>query len=258
MNNTMTTEELDKSRAEFEAWAIGPDGGWLKRALERNTKGSEFDYQNDDVEGQWIAWKAAHARASMPADEKSKHLNGIPATMCHDEGAIARCFYCGRYSLDPKTLGDRAPLCACGKEHGWSGSFVKPGPDATWSGKAPGASMPVQAEPSKMIPPPNAAMLRWALRELLGALPERRDWFNPDAEEILRDVLKELATPIAPKAEDARDGARYRFLREHWVSFSAAPPLSNLHFKGNKLDAKIDAAMSAAPAVDTTKEKVNG
>lgn len=64
-------------------------------------------------------------------------LNGIAATMFHGEGAIARCSYCGRYSIDPKTLGDRQPKCECGEKHGWSGSFEKPGPDAKWSGEAP-------------------------------------------------------------------------------------------------------------------------
>jgi len=53
--------------------------------------------------------------------------------------AIARCSYCGRYSLDRKTLGEDRyqPVCECGEKHGWSGSFKKPGQDAKWSGKAP-------------------------------------------------------------------------------------------------------------------------
>ena len=69
--------------------------------------------------------------------EEQKHaLNGIPATLRHGEGAIARCFYCGRYSLDPKTLTNRQPKCDCGKQHGWSGSFVKPDGDSKWSGDA--------------------------------------------------------------------------------------------------------------------------
>lgn len=70
-------------------------------------------------------------------------LNGIAASLTHDEGAIARCSYCGRYSLDRATLSrdnSRQPLCDCGKQHGWSGSFVRPGPDARWSGKAPEAA----------------------------------------------------------------------------------------------------------------------
>lgn len=69
-------------------------------------------------------------------------LNGIPRTMRHDEGAIARCSYCGRYSLDPATLSDRQPVCDCGKQHGWCGSFVRPDADSRWSGKAPTAGLP--------------------------------------------------------------------------------------------------------------------
>ena len=60
--------------------------------------------------------------------------------MFHDEGAIARCSYCGRYSLDPATLSEhhrKQPVCECGKQHGWCGSFEKPGSDARWSGNAP-------------------------------------------------------------------------------------------------------------------------
>ncbi|WP_334032947.1 hypothetical protein [Burkholderia gladioli] len=64
-------------------------------------------------------------------------LNGIAETIFHGEGAISRCSYCGRYSLDRKTLGDRPPKCECGEKYGWSGSFEKPGPDAKWSGAAP-------------------------------------------------------------------------------------------------------------------------
>jgi hypothetical protein len=69
---------------------------------------------------------------------ESKPLNGIAANWFHGEGAIAQCFYCRRYSLDPKTLGEDRyqPVCECGKKHGWSGSFRKPGPNAKWSGKA--------------------------------------------------------------------------------------------------------------------------
>lgn len=64
-------------------------------------------------------------------------LNGIPRTGHHDEGAIARCSYCLRYTLDLDALSDRQPVCECGKKYGWSGSFQKPGPDAQWHGAAP-------------------------------------------------------------------------------------------------------------------------
>lgn len=53
-------------------------------------------------------------------------MNGIRATLYHDEGAYVQCGYCGRYSLYPATLGDNAPLCDCGERHGWSGSFKRP------------------------------------------------------------------------------------------------------------------------------------
>jgi hypothetical protein len=63
---------------------------------------------------------------------------GAPGkTLRHDAGAYARCSYCRRYSLDPRTLSDRQPVCECGERHGWSGSFKPPGPDARWSGAAP-------------------------------------------------------------------------------------------------------------------------
>ncbi|UVS87023.1 hypothetical protein EFP18_23360 [Burkholderia glumae] len=84
-------------------------------------------------------------RAAVSPATADTPLNGIAATMFHGEGAIARCSYCGRYSLDRKTLGDRPPKCECGEKHGWSGSFEKPGPDAKWSGAAP-SGMPATAD----------------------------------------------------------------------------------------------------------------
>lgn len=61
-------------------------------------------------------------------------LNGIAATMHHDEGAYAQCGECGRYTLDPFCLSAKPRPCECGSVHGWSGSFKRPGPDAKWSG----------------------------------------------------------------------------------------------------------------------------
>ena len=61
-------------------------------------------------------------------------LNGIPATMFHDEGAYAQCGDCQRYTLNPKALTDKPPPCECGSKTGWSGSFVRPRWDAAWSG----------------------------------------------------------------------------------------------------------------------------
>ncbi|MEX3914822.1 hypothetical protein AB4Y43_01055 [Paraburkholderia sp. BR10872] len=79
----------------------------------------------------------APAAVAPISEADVKPLNGIPATLQHDEGAIARCSYCGRYSLDPKTLGSRQPKCDCGEQNGWSGSFLAPSHDAKWSGAAP-------------------------------------------------------------------------------------------------------------------------
>jgi hypothetical protein len=90
------------------------------------------------------------AAPASPEHVKTEPVNGIRATHFHDEGAIARCAYCGRYSLDPNTLhtsDSRQPVCECGKQHGWSGSFVKPTADSRWSGKAPGAA-PIAAAPA--------------------------------------------------------------------------------------------------------------
>jgi len=73
-------------------------------------------------------------------DGARKPLNGIAATMFHDEGAYARCS-CGWYSLNPATLSNKRPPCwGCGDVNGWSGSFVRPGPGSKWSGLVQPAS----------------------------------------------------------------------------------------------------------------------
>ena len=61
--------------------------------------------------------------------------NEIPSTLTHDAGAFARCSYCARYSDDPRTLvqGRECPVCECGSNTGWSGSFPKPLANAAWS-----------------------------------------------------------------------------------------------------------------------------
>lgn len=69
----------------------------------------------------------------------AKPVNGIAATMFHDEGAYAQCGNCGRYSLDRLALGPKGYMCDCGEGYAWSGSFKVPGPDATWAGKTPNA-----------------------------------------------------------------------------------------------------------------------
>lgn len=54
----------------------------------------------------------------------------------------------------------------------------------------------------------DTAMLHWALNELLGALPARRDWLNPDAEKVLREVANATSAtpaPIVPSDPGERD-----------------------------------------------------
>jgi hypothetical protein len=60
----------------------------------------------------------------LVAKHEALPLNGIKATMFHDEGAVAQCGYCKRYTLDRRALGDRPLTCDCGKAHGWrAGQF---------------------------------------------------------------------------------------------------------------------------------------
>lgn len=130
-------------------------------------------------------------------------LNGIAASLMHDEGAIARCSYCGRYSLDPATLSDRQPICECGKQHGWCGSFEKPGPDSRWSGKAPSAA-PVAAQAGQV-----------AKLELVAEL---KRWAGDDpgyAAGLIRSAVAEIerlaasaAGQAAPADDDLLDVAR--------------------------------------------------
>lgn len=92
---------------------------------------------------------ASYARRAVEADRATRGvapspapLNGIPATWSHDEGAYAQCGDCGRYSADPDSLRRHSFGCECGSVTGWSGSFKKPGPNAKWSGAAPGVGVP--------------------------------------------------------------------------------------------------------------------
>jgi hypothetical protein len=102
-------------------------------------------YRVKDEQGQWVADFAEKEQANrfcrtdgVTEVQPARPLNGIPATWQHGEGAYAQCGDCGRYTLDPAALRIRAHLCECGSASGWSGSFKKPGPDAKWSGTAPG------------------------------------------------------------------------------------------------------------------------
>ncbi|SAL20187.1 hypothetical protein AWB70_01016 [Caballeronia cordobensis] len=111
------------------------DGGIARAVLRGNM--SDFEEPPEPVEGEVFVVAGAAPLAKSAESGKEEAVNGIPATLRHDEGAIARCSYCGRYSLDPKTLSNRQPKCDCGEQHGWSGSFKKPDCDAKWSGAAP-------------------------------------------------------------------------------------------------------------------------
>lgn len=85
-------------------------------------------------------------------------LNGIKANWFHDEGAIAQCGRCQRYTLDRAALSDRQPTCTCGEKHYWSGSFLKPGPDAQWHGVRPTVPS-TQATPASAVGPVVAASI---------------------------------------------------------------------------------------------------
>jgi hypothetical protein len=69
--------------------------------------------------------------------EQAGPLNGIASNGFHDEGAIARCSNCNRYTLDRTALGNKQPACDCGKSDYWSGSFVKPNIGSRWHGTPP-------------------------------------------------------------------------------------------------------------------------
>lgn len=141
--------------AEFLApatQAVAADGARTKDVVTREQV--EAWAQQAEIETGWLNERfiaalgdfAIFARAAASPATATAPLNGIAATMFHGEGAIARCSYCGRYSIDPKTLGDRQPKCECGEKDGWSGSFEKPRPDAKWSGAAPAtAASPAEA-----------------------------------------------------------------------------------------------------------------
>lgn len=88
--------------------------------------------------------------AAAPPAPESQPLNGIKATMFHDEGAIAQCGSCSRYTLDTDALHQRFRLvCDCGDMHGWSGSFKQPGANAVWHGSAPLAQAAPLAKPEQ-------------------------------------------------------------------------------------------------------------
>lgn len=65
---------------------------------------------------------------------------GLTANSTHDAGAYARCSGCGRYTINPNSLGvpgrktGHVPcVCDCGRADHWCGSFVAPGEDARFA-----------------------------------------------------------------------------------------------------------------------------
>ncbi|WP_414451264.1 DUF551 domain-containing protein [Burkholderia sp. 22PA0099] len=147
-----------------------------------------------------------HATAPTPAGP----LNGIPATPCHDEGAIARCSHCGRYSIDPSTLRGRSPQCECGEKDGWCGSFAKPGPDAKWSGGAPAAARQTCTDPWIVVSDRLPAPLEWVLAHN-GKWTGKAAFFpGNDARECWQDERREFVELLGPAVT-------------HWMALPAAP-----------------------------------
>lgn len=157
-------------------------------------------------------------------------LNGIAATLQHDEGAIACCFYCGRYSLDPATLGDRQPVCECGKKHGWSGSFVKPGPDARWSGKVP-STAPVQTTGSDAA---QAARQHHNDSELVVRLYNETPTASLNVEagariQELEGLLKRVQPKVSATGSDAVDLDKSRAEFEAWIGEALRKTYPHMH-----------------------------
>lgn len=117
-------------RADDEQWFVA--GDWRAN--------SALDYVHHD--GGWIVgWMPYEVPAARLSAAPQAPAAPVPpaATMFHDAGAIAQCT-CGRYTLDRNSLSprdDRRPVCECGTNHGWSGSFKKPGADSKWHGTVP-------------------------------------------------------------------------------------------------------------------------
>ena len=71
--------------------------------------------------------------AARIKDLEAGVATSLPAPPVAFAGAYVRCSCCGRYLMDPRPHGFYSLVCECGHSDGWSGSFVPPGPDATWS-----------------------------------------------------------------------------------------------------------------------------
>jgi hypothetical protein len=107
---------------------------------------AEYNWPANSKNAARAGWEAANrwlTTAGVEPSAEGQPLNGIAATVYHDEGAYAQCGSCGRYTLDPMALSARPRACECGEKLGWCGSFKRPGPDAKWSNHFPAAGVPV-------------------------------------------------------------------------------------------------------------------
>ena len=130
----MTRERSNRPcpSCEGSGWVPTPHSDTLaERAVCGHCQGS----------GELPATPRAFARTPAPAPEVEgwEYPDGqsvrVPATLFHDAGAIARCSYCWRYTLDARALRGDGPMCDCGKRGGWTGSFVAPDASAEWAGR---------------------------------------------------------------------------------------------------------------------------
>jgi hypothetical protein len=147
--------------------------------------------------------------------------------------ANAQCSYCGRYSDDPNTLGDRyQPLCDCGKRNGWTGSFVPPTTASKWSSSS-GAYEHENLEPAQ---PQNLTLVEW--------LQERRDNALLLAKEKLYDpgwledasyfqrALDAIQSPACESLVSFDDAVAQWESREDWQFADAAAMRSYFYGAG--------------------------
>lgn len=213
MSTQPNTTDLDRQRAEFEATFNLDEFRKMRRVLDGEK------YQHDGTQSAWEGWQAATQQAAREQQEPVTYLRWWARQIDEGHGNIGHEE--GFEECKPGELSDdgspafpvyAAPVAqqseagACTTCDG-SGSVHRA--DGEYMGECPcGGEAGAPTAAAKQMPPPNAAMLRWALRELLSTLPERRDWFNPDAEEVLRDILKTLADEYASGRESAAPGAK--------------------------------------------------
>lgn len=176
--------------------------------------------ERGDDEGQGLDnyWKwgfAAGFNAALAAAPQAPAAPVAPAaTMFHDAGAIAQCT-CGRYTLNRNSLSprdERRPVCECGTNHGWSGSFKKPGADSKWHGPAPAPAAPAASPAAPAVDARDTARMNWleaqvvnvraplryGSRDLFWASPEEVDG-GPDGPSDLRARID--AAQAAAKGE---------------------------------------------------------